>query len=200
MVFTMCGRLIYFSNTYMYTSLQNAEYLSSKRKVDIVGAAKSALSNATLDKSQKVLIQSDEMPVLAQFKDSNYERVLFMVDEEPPEVVKKEADSVVVLRRSIVITDEESLVANNTKLIEKFHAANLKVYVTNLRNEYQNLAQNYFSDPYAELSNLYDRGVDGFITDYPSTASMFVSKSLVNPPSINVLKTEPNNLLEKGYE
>lgn len=117
------------------------------------------------------------MAVLAQFKGNNeYERVLFMVDHIDPGEVKKEADSAVVLRRSIVVTDNESLVVDNTDIVPVFHAANLSVYVSNIKYEYQNLAQNYFSNPYAELRNLYDQGVDAFITDFPNSASMFVSK------------------------
>lgn len=150
-----------------------------------MGTVSSALTNATFDKQslQKVLIQSDDTSVLAQFKNvPTYERVLYIHEsiggavEDAAKEVKKYADAVYVYRDSITITSN-SFISNFTKTVPAFHAANVSVYVGVLRNEYLNLALDYLSDPYVELGTLLAQSVDGFVTEYPLTANMFASKS-----------------------
>lgn len=162
---------------------QNAAYLASKKGLDIVGTVSSALSNATFDKQslQKVLIESDDSSVLAKFQGTpSYERVLYIqesISGAPHEVaqeVKKYANAVFVHRDAIVMSSD--FISNFTSTVPAFHAANISVYAGILKNEFQNLAFDYMSDPYVELSTFYAQQVDGFVTDFPATADMFASK------------------------
>lgn len=149
-----------------------------------MGTVSTALSNATLDKEpkQNVLIQSDDSSVLLKFKDNpSYQRVLYIyepISGAPGQVaqeVKKYADAVFVHRDAVVVA-ADNFAYNFTNSIPAFHAANLSVYVGILRNEFQNLMFDYLSDPYVELATFSSLKVDGFITDYPATANMFVRK------------------------
>lgn len=56
------------------------------------------------------------------------------------------------------------------------HAANVSVYVGILKNEFSNLLLDYYSDPYVEIATLVDGRIDGLITDFPASASSYMSK------------------------
>lgn len=56
------------------------------------------------------------------------------------------------------------------------HAANVSVYVGILKNEFSNLLLDYYSDPYVEIATLVDARIDGLITDFPASASSYMSK------------------------
>lgn len=149
-----------------------------------MGTVSTALSNATFDKQslQKVLIQSDDSSVLLKFKDiPSYERVFYLeesISGAPDQVaqeVKKYADAVFVHRDAIMVASN-NFAFNFTKTVPALHAANISVYVGVLKNEFENLIFDYLSDPYVELSTFDFQQVDGFVTDYPATANMFVSK------------------------
>ncbi|KAL1534077.1 glycerophosphodiester phosphodiesterase GDPDL6-like isoform X1 [Salvia divinorum] len=174
----------------IFISIRNAAFLAAKRGLDIVGTVSSALSHSKFDKQtlQKVLVESDDTSVLDQFRIPTYERVLYINDaigsvpDQAVKEVKKHANAVHVRRNSIMVA-ENSFIANFTETIPAFHAANISVYVGILRNEYQNLALDYLSDPYVELATLTVLQVDGFLTEYPSTANLFSRSSCVNEES-----------------
>lgn len=159
--------------------------MASKQGLDIVGAVATALTNATFDKqsTQQVLIQSDDTSVLSKFKDvPTYKKVLRIKekigDAPKPSVdeIKKYADAVTI-PRSAVIKVSDFFTVGLTNVVKELHAANLSVYVHELRNEYVTLAFDYFSDPIVEIAT-YVQVVeaDGFMTDYPGTASKYMSK------------------------
>ncbi|KAH6817397.1 SHV3-like 5 [Perilla frutescens var. frutescens] len=177
-------------------SIQNAAYLASKKSLDIVGTVSSALSNATFDKQslQKVLIQSDDSSVLAQFKGvANYERVLYIKEsiggapDAAAKEVKKYADAVFVHRDAIAVVSTD-FIFNFTKTVPALHAANISVYVGFLKNEFQNLVFDYLSDPYVELTTLHAQQLDGFVTDFPATAAMFARSSCTSNGSPYVIQ------------
>ncbi|KAK4479481.1 hypothetical protein RD792_014995 [Penstemon davidsonii] len=183
--------------------IQNAAYLASKNGLDIVGTVTTALSNATLDKqsTQKVLIQSDDSSVLLKFKDiPSYQRVLYLnsvISAAPSQValeVKKYADAVYVHRSAIVI-ESADFAFNFTNTIPTLRAANISVYVGVLKNEFMNLMFDYLSDPYVELETLNSQGVDGFVTDFPATASSFVRSSCTTNGSLYSIKPVKPGLL-----
>lgn len=169
--------------------LQNAAYLASKEGLDVVGAVTTALSNATFDKqsTQQVLIQSDDSSVLSKFKNvPTYQRVLQITEKigyapkKPVEEIKKYADAVTISRSSILkITD--FFIVGSTNVVKELQAANISVYVQRLRNEYVSLAFDYFSDPIVEVATYtLSVGVDGLVTDFPATASKYMSKCCKN--------------------
>ncbi|PON51630.1 Glycerophosphoryl diester phosphodiesterase [Trema orientale] len=164
-------------------NIENAAYLASKQGLDIISTVTSALANATFDKqsTQQVLIQSDDTSVLSKFKDiPTYKRVLRIKekigDAPKPSVdeIKKYADAVTIPRSSIVIVSDFFTV-ELTNVVKELHAANLSIYVDHLRNEYVTLAFDYFSDPIVEIATYVQAiEVDGFLTDYPGTASKYM--------------------------
>lgn len=179
---------IYFIPTPTCLS-QNAAYLASKKGLDIVGSVTTALRNATFDKqsTQSVLIQSDDTSVLSKFKSvPTYQRVLYIEEKvgdapkQSVEEVKKYADAVAVTRATIIeVTD--FFTTGFTSVVEEFQKANISVYVYVLRNEYITLAFDYFSDPMVEIATFVTGiGVDGIITEYPGTASNYISMCSYN--------------------
>lgn len=151
----------------------------------MVEAVTKALNNASFDKqsAQKILIQADDSSVLAKFSNvPTYEKVMLLkkeISDAPKEAVeetKKHADSVVVTRRTLIST-RDSFTSTYTSVMKEMKAANISVYVSQLRNEFIALAFDFFSDPILELAT-YVQGlkVDGLITDFPATASKYLSK------------------------
>jgi len=129
------------------------------------------------------LIQSDDSSVLASFEAvPPYTRVL-SIDKEiggapKPSVdeIKKYAEAVNLLRTSLV-TVSQSFTTGKTNVVEEMHKGNISVYVSVLRNEYISVAFDYFSDPTIELATFISgSGVDGVITEFPATATRYLSK------------------------
>ena len=57
-----------------------------------------------------------------------------------------------------------------TNLIERAHAAGLRVHAYTFRNEPARLAPQYQNDPQREYHQYFDMGVDGVFSDFPDTA------------------------------
>ncbi|RAL53702.1 hypothetical protein DM860_015430 [Cuscuta australis] len=171
--------------------LENVAYLATKGH-DLIATVTSALNNASFDKQnkQKVMIKSDESSVLLKFKSNpNYERVLeFKKDfsSVPGDLaaeVNKYADSVAIRRNSLVLEygDPYYMTRNFTNLVQAMHSANVSVYASNLKNEFQSFLFDYNSDPYQEIATLLSMGVDGLITDFPATAVAFLKSPCSDP-------------------
>ena len=164
---------------------QNAPYLASKKGLDIVDAVSIALINATFDKQtkQQVLIQSDDSSVLSRFKDiPSYKRVMLLIDKmgdvpkQSAEEIKKHADAVNLPKTSILKISNAILVGM-TSIVQELKDANLTVFVHSLKNEYTTLAFDYWSDPNVEIATYIQIAkVDGIVTDFPATASRFMSE------------------------
>ncbi|XP_051150203.1 glycerophosphodiester phosphodiesterase GDPDL7-like [Andrographis paniculata] len=179
--------------------IESAPFLA-KRGLDVVGAVETALRNAALG-NQRVLIESDDTSVLSRFKDKpNYQRVLYInatmggVPEQVASEVKKHADAVFVHRDAIIIASD-NFAYNFTNTVEALHAAHISVYVGILKNEFQNLIFDYLSDPNIELATLHSLHVDGVVTDFPATASMFSRSSCTKNGSAFVTKPVSPGLL-----
>ncbi|KAI4376743.1 hypothetical protein MLD38_014470 [Melastoma candidum] len=186
-------------------NIQNAAYLASNKGLGIVEAVSKALSNATFDQqsTQQVLIQSDDTSVLSAFKNvPTYKRVLAITKEitdapwQSVEEVKKNADAVVVNRPSLFPVSNGFLLAN-TSVVNEMQAANISVYVSVLRNEYIALAFDYFADPMVELATyIAGYGLDGVVTDYPSTASKYLRSPCVDlNNNVAILPAQPGSLV-----
>ncbi|CAA0820644.1 Glycerophosphodiester phosphodiesterase GDPDL7 [Striga hermonthica] len=185
-------------------SIQNAAFLAMKG-LDLVDTVSSALTNATLDKqsTQKVFIQSDDSSVLLKFNDNpTYQRVFYLQDsisgapEQVAREVKKYADAVFVPRDAVMVASD-NFAFNFTKTVPALHAANISVYVGVLKNEFMNLIFDYLSDPYVELATFYSQHVDGFVTDFPATASSFArSTCTINGSAYLIPPVQPGFLYE----
>ncbi|KAH7546202.1 hypothetical protein FEM48_Zijuj01G0175600 [Ziziphus jujuba var. spinosa] len=190
-------------------NIENAAYLASKEGLDIVGAVTTALSNATFDKqsTQQVLIQSDDTSVLSKFKNvPTYKRVLLIKEKigdaskQSVQEIKKYADGVTITRGAI-LEIADFFIVSQTNVVKELQAANLTVYVKQLRNEYVTLAFDYFSDPIVEIAT-YAKSiqVDGFMTDYPGTATKYFRSPCSNLEKKGtvpyaILPAEPGSLL-----
>lgn len=128
---------------------------------------------------------SSDTQVLTRFEDSLAYKKLFKLDEVVESIpkattdeVKKYAEGIVVRRHSVLPTSSSDFfLTHETSVVKDLHAANLSVYVFYLRNEYVALAFDYASDPTRELATMIaGYGVDGVITDFPATASRYLSK------------------------
>lgn len=170
---------------------QHASFLASNHGLDLVGAVTSALKNTTLDTNPtlQVTIMSSDTKILSRFKDVSTYKKLFKLDEVVESVpksttdeVKKYANGIVVRRHSVLPTSSpDFILTHQTSVVSDLHAANLSVFVFYLRNEYVALAFDYTSDPTRELATMVaGYGVDGVITDFPATASRYLSKGYIN--------------------
>ncbi len=128
------------------------------------------------------MIQSDDTSVLSKFKDvPTYKRVLLIeekISKAPKKAVaevKKYADTVAITRGDIVEVSSY-FTTHMTNVVRQFQKANVSVFVYVLRNEYITLAFDYFSDPTVEIATFVEAaGVDGLITEFPGTASTYLS-------------------------
>ncbi|CAN8248423.1 unnamed protein product [Cochlearia groenlandica] len=178
-------------------NIENAAYLASKKGLGIVDTVKSALTKSTLDKTQKVLIQSDDTSVLGSFEAvPPYTRVL-SIDKEIGDAPKPSVDEIkkhaeaVNLKRTSLVTISESFATGKTNVVEEMHKGNISVYVSVLRNEYISIAFDYFSDPTVELATfIAGNGVDGVITEFPATASRYLGS-----PCSDLNKDQPYAIL-----
>jgi glycerophosphoryl diester phosphodiesterase len=64
-----------------------------------------------------------------------------------------------------------------TSLISDAHAAGLQVHAWTFRDEPRFLAADYAADPLREYQHYLQLGLDGFITDFPSTAARALGKA-----------------------
>ncbi|KAL2338499.1 hypothetical protein Fmac_012945 [Flemingia macrophylla] len=186
--------------------IQNANYLASKKGLDIVSAVTTALSNATFDKqsAKQVLIQSDDSSVLSKFKDiPSYKRVMKLSNEnmgdipkQTAEEIKKYADAV-NLPKTTIIKPYGSMLTGVTNVVKELKAVNISVFVYTLKNEYTTLAFDYWADPNIEIATLIQTAkVDGIVTDFPATASRFMRSTCSDPTrDPTILPAIPGDLL-----
>nr|GMC61175.1 glycerophosphodiester phosphodiesterase GDPDL7-like [Ipomoea batatas] len=164
--------------------IENAVYLATKG-YDIIGTVNSGLTNASFNNQTKykVMIKAYESAVLKKFKnDSHYETVLDFrkdIGNVPDAVaaeISKYADSVAIRRNSLVeeYGDPFFMSSGFSNAVEAMHKANITVYSSNFKNEFQTFLFDFNSDPYLEIATLVIHGVDGFITDFPGTAVSFM--------------------------
>ncbi|KAE9462613.1 hypothetical protein C3L33_05479, partial [Rhododendron williamsianum] len=189
-------------------TIQNAAYLASKKGLVITDVVATALANATFDKqrTQKVLIQSDDTQVLSKFmSNQNFQKVLLInetISAAPNMTVgeiKKYADAVSI-RRASMIKGSNSFTTSFTTVVDDMHAANISVYAFPFRNEFVSLAFDFFSDPMMEIATYLAHdglGVDGVMTEFPATANAYLRSPCSNP-DMNlsyILPIRPGTLL-----
>lgn len=92
--------------------------------------------------------------------------------------IKQFADAVNIAKTSL-IASLNSFLTSFTPVMDKMHAANLSVYVSGMRNEFVTIPFDCFSDPMVEIATYAaGLGVDGIVTEFPTTASAYFSKYL----------------------
>ncbi|CAN1315473.1 Glycerophosphodiester phosphodiesterase GDPDL7 [Linum perenne] len=98
------------------------------------------------------------------------------IPKDTAEEIKKYADVVTLTRYSIIPTDR-GFTLNYTNAVQSLQSVNLSVFVSTLNNEYITLAFDFFADPIVEIATYAKQvAVNGTITEYPRTASKYMSK------------------------
>ncbi|XP_074320185.1 glycerophosphodiester phosphodiesterase GDPDL3-like [Silene latifolia] len=159
--------------------IENAKYLAANQSLSVTDAVLGALEKAGYNgtTAKKVMIQSSNSAVLKALKGKKYELV-YEVDEAIRDApndtiadIKTFADSVVVNKESVYPTNTGFLLGL-TDVVPHIQSFKMPVYVQILRNEFVDIAYDFFSDPTVEITSyVLAAGVDGVITDFPKTAT-----------------------------
>lgn len=155
------------------------------RNLSIVEATISALNMSSYNNmTDRIMIQSDESAVLMEFKQLTKFKLVYFADETaisiPDSTIEeiKTFSHAVVLKRNVIFPASQSFLVGETHIVQRMHLYNMSVFVFLLRNEFASLAFDYLSDPTMEIhSFVTDAKVDGLITDFPATASAYLSKT-----------------------
>ncbi|KAH7373435.1 hypothetical protein KP509_17G055600 [Ceratopteris richardii] len=189
-IITLTDFLNYAQNTSVgiLIDVQNGYFLETQVGLNVIGAVLASLNASGLTNSNRVIIQSEDSAVLKLFQElGNYTLVYRVVDTNVL-LTKTEASQVkalanfVTLPRGLVQVASQGYLLNKTDIVDIFHAQNISVFVSFLRNEFVTIPYDYDSDPTLELNTLLTvYGVDGVVTDFPATASYYLSNACLNP-------------------
>jgi glycerophosphoryl diester phosphodiesterase len=69
-----------------------------------------------------------------------------------------------------ILREQDTRALLRTNLIERAHAAGLRVHAYTFRNEAATLAPQYQNDPQREYMQFFELGIDGVFSDFPDTA------------------------------
>lgn len=166
--------------------VQHASYLAT-RGLGVVDVVSDALVKYGYDKETnkyRVLIQSEDAPVLGTFKKfPKFQRVLTIefdigdVSNTSVVEISEFANAVKIRRSSATRINGYFLEGFTNSLVDRLHAGNMQVYVGVLKNEHMNLAFDYWADPLVEIAtDTWSVGADGLVTEFPATAAAFFSK------------------------
>ena len=161
---------------------QNGYFLETQVGIDVIGKVLSVLSDAGLN-SDRIVIQSEDSAVLKRISQTNNYTLAYRVVETNVtinEVVVTEIKALATyatLPRALIQPTLNAFLVNNSLVVEQFHAQNVSVFVSYLRNIFITLPNDYESDPTAEIDTMVQIfKVDGLITTSPATAKAYLSK------------------------
>lgn len=148
----------------------------------MVDAVIKALDDSGYNKqtAQKVMIQSTNSSVLVKLKQQTKYDLVYMINEDVSDAapsslagIKEFADAVSVETTSI-FPENRHFTAHQTNLVESLQTAGLSVYAYTLMNEFVSQPYDFFSDATAQIiAYVQGAGVDGLITDFPTTARRY---------------------------
>ena len=160
---------------------QNGYFLETQVGIDVVGKVLSVLSDAGLN-SDRVVIQSEDSAVLKRISQTDNYTLAYRVVETNvtinTDVVTeiKALATYATLPRGLIQQTYQDYLLNNSHVVDEFHAQNVSVFVSYLRNIFITLAFDYESDPTAEIDTMVQIfKVDGLITTSPATAKAYLS-------------------------
>ncbi|KAH7373438.1 hypothetical protein KP509_17G055800 [Ceratopteris richardii] len=188
-IITLAEFLNYAKNTSVgiLIDIQFGYFLETEVGLDVVGAVLTSLNETGLTDSERVMIQSEDSAVLTRFQELSNHTFVYKVVDSNVSVTETEVTQIkslanfVRLPRALVQVASNSLLLNKTDIVNLFHAQNVSVFVSYLRNEFVAIPFDYNADPTMELNtllNVYE--VDGVVTDFPATASYYLSNTCLN--------------------
>jgi glycerophosphoryl diester phosphodiesterase len=161
---------------------QNGYFVNKQLGFDVVGTVVSSLNNAGLKNSERVLIQSEDSAILKSLNQSASFALVYRISEVnvtiTQDVVKqiKALANYVTLPRRLIQPTFNGYLLNNTGVVDLFHAGNVRVFVSFLRNVFVTIPYDYESDPTSEIATMVSVfGVDGVITAFPATTKAYLS-------------------------
>ncbi|KAI5078458.1 hypothetical protein GOP47_0006129 [Adiantum capillus-veneris] len=188
-IITLSEFLSYAKNTSagILIDIQNGYFLEMEVGLDVVGEVLRSLNASGLSVSDRVVIQSEDSSVLRRFQQLANYTLVFKVTDTNVLVTKTEVSDVkalanyVTLPRGLVQVANSGYLLNKTDIVDLFHAQNVSVFVSFLRNEFVTIPFDYEADPTLEIDTLIrSYQVDGLVTDFPATASNYLSNSCSN--------------------
>ena len=170
----------------MEHKLSPAEYLRSLGFRGItfisspeIGFLKSIGRDAVMSKT-KLIFEFKDPEAMEPTTNKKYSEIL-----QNLAAIKAFASGVLVPKGYIWPIDSAKYLKPATTLVADAHKAGLEVYASGFANDMP-ASFNYSYDPSAEYLQFVDNGqfsVDGFITDFPPTASQAICEMTCHPPS-----------------
>lgn len=169
---------------------QNAVYIRQKKNLAVVDGVVEAMKAAGYtNPSEKVMLQSEDSSALARLRTLNVSyplmyRIVYStiapVSITPADFVdiKEFATSVSIPKKFIDNMDSQTgFIGGPSQVVQWAHAQNLTAYFFFLRNENTAFVFDYKGDPTLQMYSLAQNyQMDGFVTDYPSSAVNYLGK------------------------
>ena len=97
------------------------------------------------------------------------------VIREMLDLFQNEGISNLGLSKSLIIEGNRSISFIAEDLVQDIHNRGMELTLYTLRNEHYFLYFDYGQDPYKEMEQLFELGIDAYFTDFPSTLNNFLN-------------------------
>jgi glycerophosphoryl diester phosphodiesterase len=163
---------------------QNVVFIQEKLEIDMISSVTTAVMGAGYGNqtSLQVNILSTDSAVLTKLRQDTKYKLVYKIatnfrDASTASVaeIRRFADAVAINKES-VYPEDRHFITNETKILNRFQSAGLKVYGYGFKNEFVSQPWDFFADATVELNTYFKgAGIDGFITDFPATARRYKS-------------------------
>ncbi|BBN19110.1 protein MpGDPDL [Marchantia polymorpha subsp. ruderalis] len=181
------------SSVGVFIDIQNAVYIRQKKNLAVVDGVVEAMKAAGYtNPSEKVMLQSEDSSALARLRTLNVSyplmyRIVYStiapVSITPADFVdiKEFATSVSIPKKFIDNMDSQTgFIGGPSQVVQWAHAQNLTAYFFFLRNENTAFVFDYKGDPTLQMYSLAQNyQMDGFVTDYPSSAVNYLGNHCI---------------------
>ncbi|CAM6100181.1 unnamed protein product [Calypogeia fissa] len=190
-------------------TIENAVYIRDVHNLAVVDAVVGALSAAGYKSTDKVILQSEDSAALARLRDLNvtYPLMYEVLDDENTASlnandfveIKQYASSVNFNARQVEPFDSNFFLSYPpTDVIALAHQQNLTTYFEVQKNEFTAFAFDLMADPTLELYSLMNDGIDGVITDFPTTVENFLGNQCLGNGLASSLANYSVRLIVRG--
>jgi len=135
--------------------------------------------------SSPIYLQSFELSSLEYVRNKTDLKLVFLLERELSQAEWQRIDSLNLTglgfdKGGLVTKGEPDKLGRGyslkttTDFIDQIHNHKLKAHGFTFRNEWMKLYWNHGQDPYSQLKEFLDLGIDGYFTDFPLTARRFL--------------------------